>query len=393
MRSISHIHLSDDLIKSRISIAAYFFVLGFLNANFMARLPELKALLNLSNSALGSLLFIRAIGAIIGLTITGILTAKYGTKFLCRRTCLMFCILFPFIPAFPNMLIVGIIFFAIGLSASATNIAINGQAVYLERLWKKPIMSSFHAVFSLGLAIGAFTGSLYSKSNIDLAPHMISAGTFCLIILFLASFNLIADQSEVSRRLQTKQKRLLLPTKITLPLGLIAFCCMTGEGAISDWSALYMNKVVGTDIAFSGFAFGVYATGMLIGRVFGDYCNLKLGGRRLLITQGVLMILGLSLVISIAELETTLSGFFLIGLGVSNIVPIIFSRAGNMPGISPSVGIAMVTSVGYAGFFIGPPIIGFLADIYDLRIGFGFILMLSIIMFSLILQFFKKQNR
>ncbi len=151
---------------------------------------------------------------------------------------------------------------------------------------------------------------------------------------------------------------------------------MLGEGTIIDWSAIYMNKVIGESEAMGAIAFGSFGISMMIGRITGDYLTQKLGKKRLLIIDALMAIFGLGIVILFVSLWSTLLGFFLAGLGLSTVVPIIYTTAGNTPGVSPSVGIAMATTIGYSGFFVGPPTIGYLADTYGLRFGLIFTLLL-----------------
>jgi MFS family permease len=173
-----------------------------------------------------------------------------------------------------------------------------------------------------------------------------------------------------------------------LPLGLVAFCCMTGEGGIVDWSALFMHKVVGQNEVVSAWAFGTFGVAMTVGRLLGDYAVAQLGRARIMAANAALTIVGLGLAIGLATIWSTFLGLFMVGLGVATIVPTVFSLAGNLPGVSPSVGISMVTSIGYAGFFVGPPTIGYLAQAYDLRLGLGFVWVLFVLMAGLIASIF-----
>jgi fucose permease len=161
---------------------------------------------------------------------------------------------------------------------------------------------------------------------------------------------------------------------------------------MADWSAIYMNKVVGKNEFYSALAFGSFGTAMTIGRIFGDFFTAKLGKFSTMLFSSLLAIVGLTLAIGFVSTETTLIGFFLVGLGLANVVPIIYSTAGNTPGVEPSVGIAMATSIGYAGFFVGPPAIGFLADAFGLRIGLVFSLMLFVVMLFVILALKKRDS-
>ena len=369
---------------TRIAVSTFFFVNGFLYANWTSRLPELQAFYQVSNALLGTLLFISAAGALLAMPFSGWFITRYGSRQITRWMALLFCCIVPFLPLSPVWLIAGGLFFVLGLTSGTLDVAMNGQAVFVERAWNKPIMSSFHAVFSIGMALGAGSGALFAKFHWSLPAHFGIVAAFGAIAVVWAAFHLINDSPDPAERQQGSGKRFLLPTKAILPLGVVAFCCMTGEGAMADWSAIYMNKVIGKDEFLSALAFGSFAAAMTTGRIFGDYFTMQLGKYRLLVYNSILAICGLALALAIPSEWTTLSGFFLVGLGLATVVPIVYSTAGNTPGVPPSVGIAMATSIGYAGFFIGPPVTGFLADSLGLRVGLCFTLLLFLVMLMLV---------
>lgn len=380
------------LHASRIAVFIFFFVNGFLHANLMARLPLFQADLRLSNSILGTLLFTVAIGALVGMPVAGSLAKRYGSGRMATWTAVFFCLCVPLIPLATNVGIAAVLFFVMGMSMGAMDVCMNGQAVFVEQRWQKPIMSSFHAAFSIGVACGAGAGSLASSFNVGLPIHIALASLLCLAAIIWASGQLVEDPGRSESESQ-KKKAFSLPPQAILPLGLIAFCCMTGEGSMTDWSAIYMSKIVGKDGAFAAIAFGIYASGMTLGRLFGDHFTQKLGRRKLMVYDSLLALTGLGIALSYVSVATTLIGFFLVGLGVATVVPIVFSTAGNTKGVHPSQGIAMVTSIGYAGFFIGPPAIGFLSDASSLRVGLGFSMLLFGLMFFLVLRFVKITDR
>ncbi len=374
----------------RISVAAFFFVNGFLYANWTSRIPELQAFFELSNSQLGTLLFVHAAGALFAMPLSGWLVTRFGSMTINRVAAVLFCIIISLLTAFPNVWIASIFFLLLGAASGATDISMNGQAVFVERAYAKPIMSSFHAVFSIGMALGAASGALFTHLKWLLFPHLLLVAILGTIVAIIAGFNLINDTPSLSKQKDRKKKGLILPTKAVLPLGIIAFCGMTGEGSMADWSALFMNKVVGTTEFFGAIAFGTFATAMTLGRIFGDYFTQKLGKQKLMLFDCLLAISGLFIALFFASTYFTLVGFFLVGLGLATIVPIVYSTAGNIKGVEPSVGIAMATTIGYTGFFVGPPTIGFLADHFGLRIALCFTLGLF---FMMLLFVFNLQRR
>lgn len=369
--------------KHRIAVSVLFFINGFIHANWASRLPELESFLGMTHSELGGLLFVMACGAITAMPFTGYLSFRFGSHNVCRATAILLGFTAAMIAIQSNLYIEGIILFLYGLSNGAMDVAMNEQAVLVEREYKKPIMSSFHAFWSVGMASGAGSGALFSEFGIPLSTHVMIIAVLGLgIMLWSTGRMIVTEQIETTK----KTASFMLPTRAILPLGLIAFCGMLSEGSMIDWSAIYVNEVVGGSEAFSAFAFGVFGAAMTIGRVFGDYFTQRLGKKRLLVIDAVMAISGLSLLLLVPAQWPSILGLFLVGVGLSTVVPIVYTTAGNTPGISPSVGIAMATTIGYSGFFVGPPTIGFLGDVYGLVVGLTFTLMLLVLMMLLILR-------
>lgn len=367
----------------RIAVSAFFFINGFTHANWASRLPELQTFLGISHSGLGTLLFVMACGALFAMPFTGALTARFGSHKICQMTGILLAFISASIALQNDLYVEGFIFILTGFANGSMDVAMNEQAVLVERAYKKPIMSSFHAFWSIGMAIGAGSGAIFAKGGIPLKVHMFVIAGFALISFLWASNKLIKVQKAVE---ENKPPAFILPNAIIAPLGLIAFCGMLSEGSMIDWSAIYINEVVGSSKTISAISFGVFGAAMTLGRIFGDHFTLKLGKKKLLVIDSILAIAGLSIVLLFPVMPITTIGLFLIGIGLSTIVPIVYSTAGNTPGVSPGIGISMATTIGYSGFFIGPPAIGYLGDQYGLRIALLFTLALLALMFALILR-------
>jgi MFS family permease len=382
---------------NRLAISLFFFTNGFQIGNYVARLPEIQRLYGVSNATLGTILLCSAAGAISAMPFAGLLTVRFGSRLVTIATGIAFIFLIPLIPILSNVWMLSVLFFLFGVLGGSEDVAMNGQAVYVERMYQKPILSSFHGVWSVGTALGAGFGALFAKFGIGLFPHFGLMSVMSVGLLIWAAFNLIKDDP-LSRNAEKSENAteeaestaFRMPTKAILPLGIIAFCGMTGEGAIGDWAAIYMHKVMGQDEAFSALAFGAFAMAMTFGRLTGDVATEKLGKRKHLIYSSLLAISGLVLALSFNNPWSVLAGFFVVGLGLATVVPIVYSTAGNTEGVSPSVGIAMATTIGYAGFFVGPPTIGYLSDVFSLRIGLTFVLFLFVIMLIFVIRKIKK---
>lgn len=381
----------NNNFQYRIAILIYFFINGFLYANCTGRLPELKDYFGVSNSTLGTMLFTTAIGALVAMPLTGWLTTKYNSGKLTIYTGILFCCIVPFIPYSQNVWIGRMSFFLTGFFSGAMDITMNGQAVFVERKYKKTIMSSFHAAFSVGMALGAGSGALFANYHYPLRFHLLFMAIASMIILAVVSPMILRNQVGNMVQKDGKSKKQKIPLLIWL-IAIIGFCGMTGEGSMVDWSAIYMHTVVGQTKAFSALAVGAFATAMTIGRVFGDYLIDKAGKQLILFCSCFAAIAGLSIALLFISAPAVLIGFFLVGAGLSNIVPLTYSTAGNIQGVEPAAGIAIASTIGYSGFFVTPPVIGYLGDSFGLRAGLCFPLALFFVMLSVIALITRKSS-
>src|SRR5579859_2136747 len=254
-------------IAYRSAVIGYFFVNGFLFSNLTSRLPELKDHFGVSNSVLGTLLFTTAIGALVAMPISGWLSVRFGSARMVIVTSLLFCCCVPCIAFSPNLWLGRAGFFMTGFFSGAMDITMNAQAVLVERIYKKTIMSSFHAAFSIGMALGAGSGALFADLHIPLQGHLVAMAAGCIVLL-AAMIPILLEhrQGGAANPVATAGSR-RFPLAIWL-IAIIGFCSMTGEGSMVDWSAIYTHTVVGMTKAFSALAMGAFATAMTIGRLF-----------------------------------------------------------------------------------------------------------------------------
>jgi MFS family permease len=295
-----------------------------------------------------------------------------------------YCSLIPFIPWMPTLWALIIVFLFLGISAGMLDVAMNSQAVMVEKQLGKPIMTSFHAVFSIGMMIGAVAGSLFTKLTSGLFIHFLTVSLLSVIIVFVARYFLIHDKPQQK---STEEPAFRLPNAAMVSIGIIAFCCMLGEGAMADWSTSYMENIAHADPALAPIGLSAFALAMTIGRVFGDGARVRYGDRSLMIACSVVATIGLSVAIIFIHPFVVILGLFIVGLGLSAIVPIAYSVAGHTKDLPPGVGLAMVTTVGYSGFLFGPPIIGLLADAFTLRLALLLAVGLFVLMTILSLKY------
>lgn len=368
--------------QSRVAVSTIFAINGFLYANWVARLPRLQEGYGLGHGQLGLVLLASSVGALVAMPLTGKVIVQAGSHRITRIMLFAFCLLIPFIPITPNIYTLGTVLFLLGAASGSLDVAMNAQAVLVEQALRKPVMSSFHAIFSAGMMLGAGSGALFNRLEIGLPYHLLIVTVVGLLAAFWAERQLIPDHRELEENEATSSTNILLRPELLI-LGLIAFCCMLGEGAMADWTTNYLEKISNGGRYWSPMGLVAFSTAMMIGRFLGDGARLKMGDARLLLLGSLIAVSGMLMALIWPVIWTGIAGFFLVGIGLATIVPIAYSTAGSLPDLSPGVGISMVTTIGYAGFLVGPPAIGFISDWLDLRWGMTVVLFLFILMLIL----------
>lgn len=359
---------------SRIAISAVFFSYGLCFASWASRIPSIQQALELSESELGGVLFALPAGSLLSLPISGYLVAKIGSRRVVIISSLLYTLLLTGIGLAPSVLFLIIILFLFGLLGNMLNIAINTQAVGVEAAYGRNIMASFHGMWSLAGFAGAGTGALMIALSIPTGLHYLNiSGIAILILLFCFRFLLRNDVNV------DKNKPIFSwPDKSLLVLGLIAFCSMMSEGAMFDWSGVYFRKVLEVDKDFIGVGYTAFMVSMAGTRFISDRLVHKFGVVAILTASGCLTAAGLLVAVLFPYLLPSLIGFFIVGIGVSSVVPVVYSLAGKSSVQSPGVALASVSTFGFFGFLIGPPIIGLVAGATDLRISFALIALMGI---------------
>ena len=366
------------MLRNRVAVKIAFFLNGFVYANWVSRLPRIQEQYQADNGTIGLVLLAMSIGAVGAMPFTGWLIIKKGSRTISLVSLLAYCLFVPLIPLLPGIIALIALYVIIGVSTGMLDVAMNAQAVMVERQYNKPIMTSFHAFFSIGMAMGAWCGALFADLRVELTSHLIIITTASLFAVFWTSRNLIQDKPEVAGTVDGPLFR--MPNKALLSIGIIAFCCMMGEGAISDWSVNYMENISLSTESLAPIGLTAFAVAMTLGRLFGDRFRAKWGDSKLIVYGGLISTAGIAVVLIMPLPYVTITGFFLIGIGLSTIVPITYSIAGNARDLPSGVRLAMVTTVGYSGFLFGPPLIGFISDLSTLRAGLVVIAVLFMIM-------------
>jgi MFS family permease len=375
------------MLLNRIAVKIAFFLNGFIYANWVSRLPRIQELYNADNGTIGIVLLSMSLGAVAAMPFTGWVIIRNGSRRVTMLSIILYCAFVPFIPFMQNVAALIGLYLIMGIVTGMLDVAMNSQAVMVEQKYQKPIMTSFHALFSIGMALGAWCGALFADLNVELSDHLFIIVAASLVSAVWVSRNLVYDKPDPSVKQEGPLFR--IPNKELVSIGIIAFCCMMGEGSMADWTVNYMENVTLSSKSIAPIALSAFATAMTLGRIFGDSVRIKLGDTKLIVVGGIISTAGLGVALLFPQPYVSIAGFFFVGLGLSTIVPIAYSIAGNAKGLPQGVGLAMVTTVGYTGFLVGPPIIGFIADVTNLR--FGLLVVLVLLVLMTILGFLRRR--
>lgn len=356
------------------SVGVAFIIMSMVFGTWITRIPDIKAQTGLSEGELGLALLGMPIGGITMMTFMGPLIHRYGAGRITWISSMIYVI--SLIPtAFTSGLwSLTIALVLVGASAGAMDVAMNAAAANIEKQHKRLIMSTSHALWSLGGMAGAGIGSVVVGLGVTTLAHFVTATIVLLIVITIFRNHWLAISN-----FQEGTHQWAWPTRSLLLLAFIGFCVLLSEGAIADWSALYIRDTLGGSAFLGGLGFAGFSFTMALGRFYGDILIPKIGPRLIVLYGGGLAALSLSMALFTGNAGLAILGFTISGLGMSCVVPIVFSAAASIPGISPGSGIASVSSMGYFGFMVGPPAIGFVAEEFGLNYGLGLVVVLSLL--------------
>jgi MFS family permease len=342
---------------ARWAIAAIFAVDGAFVGTWAARVPALQARAGVSTATLGLALAGLAAGALVAMPISGWRTARVGSRrmTLACATGLVVALPIPALATSATGLVLGAI--AVGAANGGIDVAMNAHGVEVERRLGRPILSSLHACFSAGGLVGAAIGALLAGAGVDVRVNFAAMALVMAAVALAASPYLLPADADAA----PPGGRLALPPRALWPLGLIAFCCMLAEGAAADWSAVYLHGPLGAGAGVAALGFTAFSIAMTGARLVGDPLTLRAGAVRVVRGGALLATFGLAAALLIAEPAAGIAGFALLGAGVAVVVPSVFRAAGTKRGVTPGTALAAVTTAGYSGFLVGPPIIGAVA--------------------------------
>lgn len=356
----------------RVAVAAMFFMAGLSFSSWASRIATVQQTLDLSDAALGGVLFALPVGLMCSLPFSGWIITKIGSRSLLVSALIVYsCSLVTLgLAQSTFQLILCLLLF--GFSSNAVNISVNTQAVAAEELYGRPILASFHGLWSLAGFTGAGIGTFMISRGVSPLYH------FTIILAVIVIITIITTGYLKNDRVTNAGPVFVMPDNSLIKLGAIAFCSMICEGAMFDWSVIYFKKVVHAEVAWVGIGFTAFMFTMAGGRFVADWFAHRFGLKRTMQLSGMLTATGLLIAVIFPYLYTAIIGFLFVGAGVSSVVPMVYSAAGKSKTMSPGVALAAVSTIGFLGFLIGPPMIGFIAGLASLRASFTLIAMMGI---------------
>ncbi len=368
-----------DAIRSRtrlriVAVASAFFLNGLAFGQWAARIPAVQTQTNLDKASLGLALLAAAFGGILVMPVGGWLGSRVGTHNMTALTLLGCAAMLPILAAANGFLWLAAGLFLWGAAQGPMDVCMNANGLAVERrLETGPIMSRLHGTWS----IGSFAGASVTAGAVSLGVSL--QVQFAVLAALLASGAVFLRITMLPDR-HAESGSFRLPPRQLVGLGFLAFCGLVAEGAASDWSALYMRDGLGAADNVGALTLAVFAGSMAIARLLGDRMTVTLGPRGLVSGGAALAAAGLGAALLVPVTPVAIAGFGLMGAGVAAVVPVLFRAGGSQPGIPAAIGIAAVSTMGYAGGLSGPPIIGAVASASSLRLALAIIVAMLVVL-------------
>jgi Major Facilitator Superfamily len=341
----------------RVATFGVFFVNGAVIGTWVAHIPWIQDRFDFSKSTLGLIILAMSIGVIVALPIMGQAIVRLGSVRATRLAGTVCVLVLPLPLLAPEPWLLPVALAILGASSGAMDVSMNAHGVAVERILHRPIMSSLHAGWSFGGLAGATLVAIAGGAGLDPRVEAVLATALLALMLAVCLSRLGAGSATAEA-----PPGFVRPTRGVVVLAMLCLIIMVTEGAMADWGGIYLTRDLGTSTAVSALAFAAFSGGMTASRVFGDWLNHRLGAATLFQGGSALAALALGVMLLLGEPGLAIAGFFLVGIGVANGVPLVFSAAGHAPGRESAPNIAAVSSMGSIGFLAGPPFLGFLAE-------------------------------
>jgi fucose permease len=359
------------LRQARLATASFFLLLGVLFASWVTRIPAVQNRLALEDGQLGLALLCASAGAMLAMPTTGWLIRQWGNILVIRAAATLACAMLPLLPLAPSMSALMMALFIFGISFGLLDVSMNTQAAAVEARYGRPLMSSFHGVYSIGGLVGAASASAIAGLDIPVFPHLLGVALLLLLLATVGGRSLL----DVAPR-EVDAPIFAIPPRALIALGLLSLSVLLGEGAVADWSAVYLQNTLGATAAIAAIGYAAYSLAMASMRFGGDALIAQFGAVRVVRLGCLLATVGIGGALLVGTVPAAIIGFAGVGIGLAVAFPTALSAAGRTPGLASGAAIGAVATAGYAGLLLGPPLIGFLSDQAGLRVGLGLVVVL-----------------
>lgn len=358
-------------VPQQISTRLAFFVAGLGMAAWAPLVPFAKERIDLNDASLGLLLLCIGVGSMMAMPLTGVLTAKWGCRAVILLAGTVLSLDLPLLAVMSTPLTMALALLIFGAAMGIIDVAMNIQAVIVEKASGRAMMSGFHGLFSVGGIAGA--GGVSALLWLGLTPLMAILAAVALMIILLLSANKNLLQGSGAPH---DGPLFVWPRGLVRFIGFLCFVMFLAEGSMLDWSAVFLTTLRGMETAQAGMGYAVFAIAMTLGRLNGDRIVNALGRYKVLFGGSLCAAIGIITAISVDSSIAAIIGFMLVGLGASNVVPILFTAAGNQTVMPANLAVASITTIGYAGILAGPAVTGFIAQLSSLSVAFGCVALL-----------------
>ena len=373
--------LRDSPKGYRLATTVFFFISGFGYSSWASRIPAIKEQLHLSEAEFGAVLFAFPIGLLLTMPFTGRILNLFSSRYCMLLGAILFNIVLalPGFAAFVWQLVLILLIF--GGSRNILNLSMNAQALEVQRLYPKSIMTRFHAVWSLAGFAGAGLGYVMVTQHIDPSHHLL--GISIAMLAVTVCFYPMTLECEPSRE---KKKFFSKPDKTLMKFAIICFVSMACENTMYDWSGIYFQNVLHASQKITTAAFVSFMTAVTLGRFCGDYVVMRFGIKKILFYSAIFISIGFLICFLFPFIISTIIGFVLIGIGVSCTVPLVFSIAGKSKNLSSGSALTSISTIGYLGFLLVPPMVGFISEALSMKWAFLVMAFLAGIMIYMVHQ-------
>jgi fucose permease len=374
--------------KERWTTIVFFFLSGIITATWASRIPDVQERMGMNNAAWGTVLFLIPVGLLTGLSFSSWLIARFGPRRIMVLSCIGTAGMLCLAGAAGNGIQLMAALFSLGALRTILNISANTRAVQVQKLYDRPIISTFHGIWSGACFVAAGIGTLMIMGGVAPALHFIVMAAVAIV----AALFFWERPSPQTKVVAEKRPFFIKPDRYLFLLGLIAFCGMICEGAMFDWSVNYFEKTVRADKEWVTTGYTAFIVTMALGRLTGDRAIAAFGPYALLMANGALMAAGFLVAVLFPFLLPAALGFLLIGLGDSVIIPIVYSLSAQSSKMPPSYALASVTMIGHIGFLTGPLLIGYISELWSMQWAFAVVSVFSLFIILLAIRVRKEMK-